>query len=174
MFPHNTFSCFTDNSPIPEVYAAAAAGLGVIGKNGLLISKKYGSFVFIGEIVTDLKFDTDDINPQSCLNCGKCEATCPVGLDKEKCLSKITQKRQELSASEANLIKLVGCVWGCDICANVCPKNADCALTQISEFIGGYRHRYILGEDMQSRAYAWRGEGVITRNAKLLESKKGE
>jgi epoxyqueuosine reductase QueG len=55
IYPDNSFAVFADNSPIPEVRAACAAGLGVRGLNSLLITEKYGSYVFIGEIVTDLK-----------------------------------------------------------------------------------------------------------------------
>ena len=54
-FPEYKFESFADNSPIPEVSAAAAAGLGVYGENGLLINKTYGSWCFICEIVTDLE-----------------------------------------------------------------------------------------------------------------------
>ena len=56
-FPEEAFVPFTDNSPIPEVRAAALAGLGRIGQNGLLIHERYGSWVFIGEIVTTLPID---------------------------------------------------------------------------------------------------------------------
>ena len=54
VFPQNQFEPFTDNSPIREVSAAFHAGLGRRGKNGLILHPKYGSYVFIGEVVTDL------------------------------------------------------------------------------------------------------------------------
>ena len=53
-FPNNRFEPFTDNSPVPEVRSALLAGLGRRGKNGLLLHPDYGSYVFIGEVVTDL------------------------------------------------------------------------------------------------------------------------
>ncbi len=165
-FPNNSFVSFVDNSPIPEVYAAAAAGLGVLGKNGLLITKEYGSFVFIGEIVTDLEIQAEN-KVENCIGCGKCEKACPVSLNKEKCLSAITQKKQDLTDTEIELIKKSGCIWGCDICSEVCPMNKSKKLSEDQCFIDGYRHTYIYNEDITHRAYAWRGESVIKRNCEL-------
>lgn len=160
------FVHFVDNSPIPEVFAAANAGLGVVGKNGLLITKKYGSYVFIGEIVTDMEIDAEN-KAESCINCGTCEKVCPVNLNKEKCLSLLTQKKGELEEWEKTLIKQSGCIWGCDICADVCPMNKNVEQTDIEEFISSYRNGYTLGEDISGRAFAWRGEKVIKRNYEL-------
>ena len=56
-FPGFQFEPFVDNSPIREVHAAVLAGIGVLGKNALLIHPQYGSYVFIGEIVTDLALE---------------------------------------------------------------------------------------------------------------------
>ncbi len=166
-YPNNKFVGFTDNSPIPEVFAAVNAGLGVRGKNGLLINDKYGSFVFIGEIVTDLYIkSTGQYN--ECLNCGLCKEKCPVALCKEKCLSAVTQKKKLLSESEQELIRNNGSVWGCDICSEVCPMNKNKAKSNIKEFIECYRNEYVVGEDSVNRPYNWRGEAVITRNHNIL------
>ena len=136
-FPDFSFVPFVDNSPINEVYAAARAGLGVIGKNGLLINKEYGSFVFIGAIVTDMVLDCADAEIIACENCEKCVSVCPSGaiMNKEHCLSKITQKKGELSLQEEMLIKEAGIIWGCDICQNICPHNKDIKKTYIKEFL---------------------------------------
>lgn len=158
------FVPFCDNSPINEVAAAVRSGLGVKGGNGLLITEKYGSFVFIGEIVTDMCI-TPSVSGSECDKCGECKKHCPVGLDKSRCLSALTQKKGELNDSEKEMILNSGCVWGCDICSDVCPLNKNKELTPISEFKDGYKDRYTLGEDINGRAYAWRGEKVITRNA---------
>ena len=171
-YPNNQFETFIDNSPIPEVYCASAAGLGAMGKNGLLINKDYGSFVFIGEIVTDLDLALNPTEPVRCMDCGKCKSACPVCLDKERCLSKITQKKGELTPQEEQLIRENGSVWGCDICAEVCPINKNAKITYVDDFINGYRHRYTEGEDMTGRPYAWRGEKVIRRNSDLFKGKK--
>lgn len=167
-YPENHFSAFCDNSPIPEVAACAAAGLGVIGTNGLLITENYGSFVFLGEIVTDLPLDPHGVTAR-CDDCGLCRSACPVGLDKNRCLSALTQQKKPLTRAQEIQIAESGCVWGCDICQEVCPRNKNAALTDIGEFIGGYRDRYVPGEDISGRAFAWRGEKVIARNALLAE-----
>ena len=166
-FPHNTFVPFVDNSPFPEVFCASNAGLGVIGKNGLLITEKYGSFVFIGEIATDLLLPATN-KAKNCMNCGLCKNACPVGLDKSLCISKITQKKQPLTEEEQKLVIKGKSAWGCDICAEVCPLNKNKALSNIDEFINSYRNSYTEGEDPQNRPYMWRGEAVIKRNSRLL------
>ncbi len=162
-FPQSEFVYFTDNSPVPEVYAAVSAGLGVLGDNGLLITEKYGSFVFIGEIVTDLESDYSDFSLKECMHCGNCKKNCPKS-ENIGCLSAITQKKGELTEKETEIMKSLGTVWGCDICSDVCPMNKDKALTYIPEFINGYKEEYVLGEDISGRAYEWRGEKVIKRN----------
>jgi epoxyqueuosine reductase len=167
-YPEHEFACFADNSPIPEVYASAAAGLGVRGKNGLLITEKYGSFVFLGEIVTDLPVSCGE-KVSECEDCGLCLGACPVGLDKERCLSAVTQKKATLTEQEQNLIKQNGTVWGCDACQNACPHNSAAKITDIPEFLEGYRDSYLPHEDITGRAYAWRGEKVILRNALLFD-----
>lgn len=164
-----SFEAFIDNSPIPEVYAAAYAGLGVYGKNGLLITKEYGSFVFLGEIVTDMPCACEEGIINDCALCGACENTCPVALKKENCLSAVTQQKKPLTDEQSRLILENGSVWGCDICQNACPMNKNKKCTDIKPFIDGYRSEYTKGESIENRAYAWRGEKVTLRNAGLFD-----
>lgn len=173
LYPDNHFSVFADNSPIPEVYAACKAGLGAIGLNSLLITKKYGSYVFIGEIVTDLEI-IPEANPLSgCIECRKCIYACPsgalssTGLCSEKCLSFITQKKGGLSDEEEKMMKECGCVWGCDICQDVCPMNENAALTNIKEFLLSPVSHVSHGCELSERAYEWRGRKVIERNISI-------
>ena len=70
-YPDNSFEYFCDNSPLNEVRAACLAGLGVKGENSLLINEAYGSFCFIGEIVTDYKIQTVENNITDCIKCKK-------------------------------------------------------------------------------------------------------
>ena len=161
-YPHNHFEWFCDNSPIPEVHTAAMAGIGVKGDNGLLITKDYGSFVFLGEIVTDLEIACEN-NYAECNHCGNCKNTCPVELNKENCLSNLSQKKK-LTDGEFEILRKNKILWGCDICGHACPLNKNAKNTDIPEFISGYRDEYIIGEDTSNRPYTWRGEGVIKRN----------
>ena len=167
------FEPFVDNSPIPEVYAAALSSLGRVGRNGLLINEKYGSWVFIGEIVTTLYLENSS-QVLSCENCGICERECPTGaicngrVDKSKCLSDITQRKAELSDEQQILIKNSGCAWGCDICQLVCPHNKGVSITAINEFISSFLP-LADAENLENKAYGWRGKRVIERNLKLLE-----
>ena len=85
-----------------------------------------------------------------------------------KCLSAVTQQKKELNFAEKAALKKYNTVWGCDICAEVCPLNKNAANTYIPEFISGYRDRYEYGEDISGRAYEWRGEKVIKRNYEII------
>ncbi len=168
LFPWNSFVTFLDNSPIPEVAAAVHSGLGMLGKNGLLIHEKYGSYVFLGEIVTDLELPFDFAN-KKCLDCSLCEKVCPTKLCKDNCLSAVNQQKKPLSESQKELIKQNGYIWGCDMCSEVCPLNKNVPTTYIKEFIDGYRNFYREDEDPTDRAYNWRGPEVIKRNARLIK-----
>ena len=78
-FPEETFKFFVDSSPVAEVRAAVLAGLGVRGKNNLLISKEYGTRCAIGEIITTRKFAKSKKSVGGCFDCGKCIKACPNG-----------------------------------------------------------------------------------------------
>ncbi len=175
--PQEKYIAFTDNSPIPEVKAAMLAGLGVRGLNGLFINPIFGSWVFIGEIVTTEKFDYPSLtdNEQSCIKCEKCLNACPTkaisgkGIDAELCLSFITQKKGELTPHQEALIRDSGCAWGCDICQNVCPMNKGVKTDPPEIFKNGAEIKARTDSDISDRAYAWRGEKVIKRNLKILK-----
>lgn len=167
IYPQNNFEYFCDNSPIPEVHTAAIAGLGIKGDNGLLITKEHGSFVFLGEIVTDLYIECKN-NYSECNHCGKCKTACPVSLDKHECLSDLSQKKK-VSEQDLLTLKKNNILWGCDICQNACPKNKGTKCTDIKEFSNGYRNEFTIGEDTANRPYTWRGENVIKRNYENLK-----
>ncbi len=181
-FKNNKFIHFVDNSPIPEVRAAAWAGLGVVGQNGLLIHKTYGSFVFIGEIVTDLALPVPLREPALCPGCGACIRSCPTGalaaggLDREKCLSAVSQQKGDLTEFQAAQLLKSGCAWGCDRCQEACPLNRAAAPTPYPAFLQGAVPHVTpqVVEERTDRAYLWRGKWVILRNLKLLGEKKEE
>lgn len=177
LFPEGNFAVFADNSPIDERDAAAKAQIGVIGENRLLITEKYSSFVFLGEIITDLPADKlitlEDFTVRRCRGCGKCAAACP---SPDSCLSAITQKKGELSEEEERLIKASGCAWGCDICQLVCPCSEKINPTPVDFFKKNLIFRLTSEEikgmskpEFSRRAYAWRGKKTILRNIELLE-----
>lgn len=183
-FAQNSFEPFTDNSPIREVHAAFCAGLGRKGKNGLLIHPDYGSYFFIGEVVTDLVLTPDSpLQPQECLSCLRCIKACPQGalcpdsgVMLERCRSHITQKKGELSEWEVGQIHAGGLIWGCDICNDVCPMNQNARkTTPIPEFRQS-AIAYFDEEKVQTlfkdRAFEYRGKKTILRNISIL--KEGE
>lgn len=183
-FPDNKFIGFTDHSPINEIKAAAQSGLGIIGTNHLLITEKYSSYIFLGEIITDAILPSNASKIKYCINCQKCVLSCPVSTSIEKCLSALTQKKGELDESEKELIKKHGCAWGCDICQQVCPytkqaiKNnsiftkIDFFNHDLTPFITYEEIEGMSDEKFKERAYSWRGKQVIQRNLKILEGKE--
>ncbi len=169
-YPDNQFEFFCDNSPVNEVKAAVLCGLGVKGKNGLLINEKYGSYCFIGEIVTDLEVEYAAFEEKKCQECDLCLKKCPGnavtsdGIDINKCLSHITQKKGALSSENIALIKNSGCIWGCDICQDVCPMNKNTSVTPVEEFKNTAMGNFVENGIIEGRAYSWRGRKVIERN----------
>jgi len=164
------FEPFVDNSPLPEVMCAVNAGLGVRGRNALFINEDYGSWVFLGEIVTDREFPVFEGETGICKSCNKCVKACPmgaisdIGIEREKCLSFLSQKKGELPDEIKEKMIETGCAWGCDICQKVCPHNINAKTTPIQTFFDTAKPFANIGEDITDRAFAWRGKAVIERN----------
>lgn len=186
-FEGNNFEVFCDNSPIPEVYTASICSLGVVGKNGLLITADYGSFVFLGEIVTDLELPATKSEIQSCIGCSICEKRCPGKaisngrIIKENCVSDISQKKKELTSSEESLLIKADTVWGCDICQNCCPMNKNIKPTFLKPFKENIKKDISLEEVLEDdfeeknsdRAFLWRGKKVLERNLRIINKAHG-
>lgn len=177
-YPEYHIRCYADASPFNEREYAKRAGLGTIGQNGLIINPKYGSYVFIGTVITDMIFELspeipDDVE-RICTGCGACLISCP---SEGECLSYLTQKKGELDENTKRLIRQNGCAWGCDICQQVCPANRDIPVTGI-DFFKTDRTPYLTSEmlsamtdeEFSRRAYAWKGKNTILRNIKVLEN----
>ena len=187
-YPGSFFKPFTDNSPVDEQKAALLGGLAVKGKNNLCITDK-GSFIFLGEIVTDGDFTvTPPPVIRKCGDCNECIKACPngalteAGFDYTKCLAYLTQKKGELTEEERAAIRNNGMAWGCDRCSEVCPHNRGLSVAPIAlppneilprlsiEEIEGLSDRQFR-EKYVDRAFAWKGKATMMRNLHILEEK---
>ena len=181
-YPGESFVPAADNSPLPEREAAWLAGIGLRGKNGLLILPPYGTYVFLGTILTGAALDVPE-RPAApdCPDCGACRAACPAGAlgeggtDMSCCLSELTQKKGDLPPEVAAQITHSPTVWGCDLCQRACPHNQKAALTPLPEFREDLLPSLTL-EDLEglsnkafrrqyaARAFSWRGIAPLKRN----------
>ena len=182
-FPEAHFAAFADHSPLDERIAAARAGLGRLGDNRLLITERYGSFVFLGEVLSDLPPEALGAvlprEPEECLHCGACGAVCPG--KGQVCASGISQKKGELTPEEEALVLKTGLVWGCDLCQTVCPLNNNAEETPIAYFRTDLIERLdaqalenLHGKEFRRRAFSWRGRQVLLRNIALYEREEKE
>ncbi len=131
---------FVDSAPVMEHAWATRAGLGWIGKNSLLLSKKLGSYVFIGEVIIDAELEYDQPVTDHCGQCRLCVDECPTHainpdrtLNAGKCISYLTiEHRGEIPAKYKN--SFYNRVFGCDICQDVCPWNRKLKAHHIADF----------------------------------------
>ena len=120
---------YVDDGPMLDRAAAARAGLGWFGKNGNILNPTYGSWLLLGQIITDLPLAADAPLAKTCGQCARCIPACPTDaivapyvVDNRRCISYLTIEHKgaipvELRASMGNW------VFGCDICQEVCPVN---------------------------------------------------
>jgi len=119
-----------DQEPVLERAWAARAGLGFVGKNGLLIVPGVGSLLLLGEVVTTIALEPDTPIPGRCGSCTRCLEICPTGafveafvLDPRRCVAYLTIESRD--AMPEPLREGVGShLFGCDDCQTVCPFNA--------------------------------------------------
>lgn len=132
------YKIYVDTGPILEKIWAVLAGIGWQGKNSLIISKKYGSYIFLGIILINLDLEPDIPLKDFCGTCTKCIDNCPTKaivqpkvIDSRKCISYWTIEAKP-DYNIPSSIDLNGWIFGCDICQEVCPwnKKALKALTQ--------------------------------------------
>lgn len=121
---------YSDTGPVSDKAWAQRAGLGWIAKNGNLITRQYGSWVFLGEILTNLCLDPDRPHGQHCGTCSRCIAACPTQaiakpfvVDANRCIAYHTIENRQETLPPAIANNLGGWVAGCDICQDVCPWN---------------------------------------------------
>ncbi|MFA5864959.1 MAG: tRNA epoxyqueuosine(34) reductase QueG [Phycisphaerae bacterium] len=143
------YRAFVDSGPVLEKVLAQQAGLGWIGKNSCLINRDAGSFVFLGELFLDFELPVNEPGENYCGRCQKCIEACPVRaivapsvIDARRCLSYLTiEHRGEIDSGLAE--RMGHCLFGCDLCQQVCPFNQKCQPTSIADF-----RRHVLGENV--------------------------
>jgi epoxyqueuosine reductase len=125
--PHTSGRVFTDSAPVLEHAWAARSGLGWTGKHSLTIHPRYGSYIFLGELLTDLEIEPDPPVADRCGVCSRCMEACPVKaivaprvIDARRCLSYLTIEYKGAFDPRVNLHRRL---FGCDICQDVCPWN---------------------------------------------------
>ena len=127
--PGTQVKTYVDTGPILEKAFAKESGLGFFGKNTNVITKEYGSFVFLASLITDLELVPDAPHTGSCGSCRICIDACPTQallgdyrMDARRCISYLTIESKAPVPEE--LEKGVGeWAFGCDICQDVCPYN---------------------------------------------------
>jgi epoxyqueuosine reductase len=129
-----------DTAPLLERDFARLAGLGWIGKNTMLISRRLGSFTFLGALLVDIELVYDQPHHvDHCGSCTRCLEACPTSafvgpyeLDAGRCISYWTIEERGVIADE-NAAELNGWVFGCDICQDVCPWNRKAPPGRVAE-----------------------------------------
>lgn len=126
--PDIRFKPMVDTGELIDVAVAQRAGLGFIGKNGLLITEEFGSYVYLGEVITNIPFTPDTPIANQCGSCTKCIDLCPTEallgdgrMNGQKCLSYQTQTKGMMPTEYRPKIRTI--IYGCDICQQVCPFN---------------------------------------------------
>ncbi|MFV9511228.1 tRNA epoxyqueuosine(34) reductase QueG [Tepidibacillus sp. LV47] len=128
LVPSAEYVVMSDTGVLSDHAVAERAGIGWIGKNSLLISPEFGSYVYLGEMVTNISFPEDQPMENQCGDCTRCINACPTQaivspyqVNGKQCLSYITQRKDMLE--EHWMEKLGNRIYGCDTCQIVCPKN---------------------------------------------------
>ena len=133
---------YADTGPIADKVWAQRAGIGWIAKNGNVITRDFGSWVFLGEVLTNLELEIDRPHTQHCGTCTRCLEACPTGaivepfvVDANRCIAYHTIENRAEELPEAIASRLQGWVAGCDICQDVCPWNQRFSReTDVAEF----------------------------------------
>ena len=125
--PNHKFKICVDSAPLAERALAVRAGLGFIGKNHMLINSKVGPQIFLGEIITSLKLQTDEPITDNCRNCNQCFEACPTRalradgqFDANRCISYLTIEYKDQVPAEL-AAKIGDRLFGCDECILACP-----------------------------------------------------
>lgn len=166
-----------DNSPISDKLCAVTSGIGFIGKNSLVISE-IGSYIMLGEIITELEIEPTLEASGTCGSCTKCAEACPsgaIGNIYESCIAGWLQRKIPLEDWQYELFDTI---YGCDICQDVCPYNKKV------EKGTSFRYENIDIFDIMKcskkefykyneYAFYWLGHNVMKRNIIVYAKNKG-
>ncbi len=139
--PSIQFKICVDSTPLLERALAFRAGLGIIGKNRMLVNPRFGPQIFLGEIITNIELGPDKPLKGSCPGCGKCVAACPTGalksdgsFDATKCISYLTiEANTDVPADLAP--KIGNHLFGCGECLLACPYQKKSPTYANKEFV---------------------------------------
>lgn len=169
-----------DTGALVDTAVARRAGIGFIGKNGLVISKEFGSYMFLGELITNLDIEPDQPVDYDCGDCNRCVTACPTScligdgtMNAKRCLSFQTQDKGIMDLEFRKKIKTV--IYGCDICQICCPYNKGLDNSLATEIDPELAHPELLPflelsngqfkEKFGHIAGSWRGKNILQRNA---------
>lgn len=176
------YDVLVDNHDLDERKLLGLTGLAYLAKNDLMINKDYGSYFFIGLVLSKDKYpEVIKVNNDSCLDCEICIKACPVnaldgGFQIDKCMS---AKNQLKSPFSDDLIKKNYLLLGCDICQKVCPKNN----IEVKNYLNELQIKETTYVDIidlfelsnkefkikyGKHAYVWLGKTILLRNALTL------
>ncbi|MGM7684651.1 tRNA epoxyqueuosine(34) reductase QueG [Cytobacillus sp. Hm23] len=126
--PNVECKSMVDTGELSDRAVAERAGIGWSGKNCAIITPEFGSFVYLGELITNIPFEPDQPIEERCGSCNKCVEACPTGalvqggqLDSSKCIAFLTQTKGFLDGEYR--MKIGNRLYGCDTCQMVCPEN---------------------------------------------------
>lgn len=169
-----------DTGALVDTAVARRSGIGFIGKNGLVISKEFGSYMYLGELITNLEIEPDEPVDYDCGDCTRCLDACPTScligdgtMNARKCLSFQTQDKGMMDMEFRRKIKTV--IYGCDICQICCPYNKGIDNPLASEIDPELAHPELIPflelsnksfkEKFGMIAGSWRGKNILQRNA---------
>ncbi len=185
--PDAVFKIMVDTGELSDRAVAERAGIGYSGKNCSIITPEFGSYVYLGEMITNIPFEPDTPIEEDCGDCNLCIDVCPTGalqqhgqlkggqINAQKCIAFLTQTKDILSDHFRS--EIGNRLYGCDTCQVVCPKNKGKDFHLHDEMepdpeIAKPRLRPLL--TMSNREFketfgfvsgSWRGKKPIQRNA---------
>ncbi|MFD2370322.1 tRNA epoxyqueuosine(34) reductase QueG [Brevibacillus sp. GCM10020057] len=182
--PGARIESMVDTGALSDRAVAERAGIGYVGKNCALITKEFGSWVYLGELVTNLPLPEDQPVEEGCGDCNICVDACPTGalvqggqLNAQRCVAYLTQVKDFIPDEFRG--KIGNRLYGCDTCQTVCPKNRRINMTHHAEFRPDpeiAKPLLLPLLDMSNKEFkekfglsssSWRGKKPIQRNAIL-------